>query len=125
MLTPIIDCVLPPLNQRVRLVSAAGDRAVVLDCRTGAFSNVPLEQLRAVTIDPVRDALKEFVRDVGCTGGIGRGVDGEEAPLASPEWTALAPTYRNACRALGLPPVVEADDGDEDVNDEPNDAEVP
>jgi hypothetical protein len=56
-------------------------------------------------------ALEEFVEDIESTGGIVRGLADDIFPMAAPEWTDLAATYRHACEALGREPQEEDENG--------------
>jgi hypothetical protein len=61
------------------------------------------------------DVLWEFVEDIDSTGGLGYSYEEKQAaPAADLRWTALAVTYKKACRVLGRKPRwAECDDLDD------------
>jgi hypothetical protein len=66
----------------------------------------------------MRNALENFIGTVEATGGVCLDEEGHYVPVADPEWMDLGGAYLVACAALHRQPMIVAQNGHEDVEDD-------
>jgi hypothetical protein len=95
---------------RISMVGPAGRE--FYDIPAWAIADVPADEADTLGLQSgaVRDCLEEFCNDIDASGGCTRAAGDDRLEIAAvPEWSDLAVTYENACRALLRAPVVEDD----------------